>query len=385
MSHRRASATKLVLLACALAACGPSTPRERIVSDPLDPTDGEEGDVILPELRQMGQLAPGRYLFRASAVGADGHGLVPVQLISNDPDFFVVSVDGGPHRQVAHEAGWPMACLRSALDIEEAALRLHLDVGAPVLVLASSRGGARISIGLDMEHSRVVHPTSIDTESCDEPAPATQAGRIASVAAGDRACLFADQETLDESVGLAVESGLPARVREEDGEWVNVRVEVPGGYAAGWMSAEAFERGSPSVPESWDLAAIGGGRCLFPGRSNAEAHTDALELHEDPNAPPMIPPEAIERVLRQGETQIRTCYEARLNEVPDLSLTMEILILVDPDGHVDRAEVTRGRTADDALTRCALDVARRWRFLPPRTGAVTLRRSFELRPPPATP
>lgn len=371
-------------VALSALGCGPTEEPEPIVSDPLDPSSGDEGEVILPSLRRLGRIAPGQYLFRESAVGRDGSELIAVELIETRGDAFVVSVEGGPHREVATTDGWPMACLRVDLDIEEGDLGVHLHEGAPVFVLASASDGARVSVALDMEHSDVVHRTAIDTEECPAPSMAgDESARVAAVADGDRVCLFPDQETIDETAGLAIPSGVGAALREEDGEWVRMRVSLLGGWAQGWAHQSAFERSAPGDVVSWDAAAIGGGRCLMPGRSDREANTDPLELRDDPSARPMIPPENVERVIRQGQPQIDACYQARLNEVPDLAVTLEVQLLVDADGRVDDVNLVRGGSADDALTVCVREVMGRWRFYPPRVGAVQIRRTFELRPPSA--
>lgn len=367
-------------------ACGPTEEPEPIVSDPLDPSSGDEGEVILPSLRRLGRIGPGDYLFRESAVGREGDQLMAVELIETRGDAFVVSVEGGPHREVPKTEGWPMACLRAPVDFEEGDLRVHLDEGAPVFVLASGSGGARVSVALDMEHSEVVHATAIDTSECPVPTPeGGESARVTAVSEGDRACLFPDQETLDETAGLAIPSGVGAALREEDDEWVRVRVSLAGGWAQGWAHVDAVEEGAPRGEIDWDVAAIGGGRCLMPGRSDLEANTDPLELRDDPSATPMIPPENIERVIRQGEPQINACYQARLNEVPDLAVTLEVQILVDPDGRVDDVALLRGGGADDGLTVCVREVIGRWRFYPPRVGAVQIRRTFALRPPSGSP
>lgn len=371
-----------LVLAWLLLGCGPESEPEPIVSDPLDPsTGGDQGDVVLPALRRLGRIAAGTYLFSARALGEDAGGLRQAELIEVGPDSFTISVDGGPHRELSRREVWPMACLRAPVDFEEAALRVHLDEGAPVYVLASSSGGARVSVAMHMEHSEVVHPTAITTDECPIPAPAEADGRVAEVAEGDAACLFPDMETFDEAVGLPVPAGAPATLRRRDGEWAETRVMLRGGWAQGWASGEVIEPEATAGDPAWDAAAIGGGRCLFPGRSEREANVDPVPLEEDPAARPMIPPENIERVFARGTPQIRTCYDTRLNEVPDLAVDLEVVILVDPDGRVDRVQITRGAGADEPFDRCVREVIGRWRFYPPRVGAVTLRRSWDLRPP----
>lgn len=369
------------VVASLLVACGPTAPLEPIVSDPLTPTSGEDGeDPTLPELRRLGSLAPGEYLFSRDALGAGDEPLSPATLVQVQADAFVVSVEGGPHREISQRDGWPMACLRAPLDLREGALRVQLESGAPVLVLGSSSSGARVGVALDLERSKVVHPTVIATDACPSPEVAEASSRIAAVPDGDVACVFADQESLDEASGMPVPSGAPVSVTATDGDWSSVRIEVPGGHVDGWMSSSLVESGAASSEVDWTHAALSHGRCVFPARADADARTEAIAESER-NAEPTIPPIEIERVVRNGELQIRACYEARLGDVPDLRVQLDVLMLVDPDGHVDQAQITRGANIDAGLSSCVLERVRRWRFPPPRTGSVQVRHTFDLRPP----
>ncbi len=364
----------VILLALALTTCntGGSASSDQTSGDEL------EREAPLPELGRLGDVVPGRYLFPRRALGA-GEGLAEAELVRVDAGAFVVSVDGGPHREIAREDAWPMACLAAPLEHAEGALVIRLERGAPVFVLASSRDAARVSLGLSTAQSRVVWRDAITLEGCVESGTEGSAS-VAAAPEGDAACVFPDQESLDGTAGLPVPSHAPVRVVEEDGEWARVEVSAPGGSVRGWMGASLVARAAPA-PADWMGVALRAAACLFPGRVDPRASADYGVLPEDAGSVPAVSPAEIERVFQSGMTHIRVCYEARLNEVPDLSVDMEVLLLVDADGRVSDADITRGERADAALSRCVLERVRRLRFPPPRAGTMNVRRSFQLRPP----
>ncbi len=332
----------------------------------------------LPELRRVGDLAPGPYLFARDALGSGESYLATADLVQVDADAFVISVADGPHRRVPRTEGWPMACLQQPFEMSEAAFSAHLNAGAPVFVLASSREAARVSIGLDSARSRVVPRDAIGLDGCVQAADMATERHVGSAGEGNAACIFADEETLDGSAGLPVPENAPVRVVEEDGEWSRVEVGALGGTVSGWMSSALVAQGASPSAADWVAVAVGSPICDFPGRVDPR-HT--ADYQEDPEAPiPTIPPEQIERVVREGTPQIWACYEARLAEVPDLRVQLEVLMLVDGDGQVQRASITRGARADEGLSECVIARISRWRFPSPRYGGVQVRRTFDLHP-----
>lgn len=362
---------------CAFPGTSPSS------HEATSETSGDELDARerrLPELRRLGDVAPGRYLFPRDVLGTGESYFATAELVRVDGDELVISVEGGPHRTVSRSEAWPMACLREPMEFAEGALTMQLGAGAPVFVLASSPDAARVSVSLATELSRVVPRDAITLEGCVREPSMRSASVIGTVADGDAACLFSDQETLDEGAGLAVPSGAPVRVVEEDGEWARVEVGARGGTLRGWMSAALVARGASTSTIDWLRVALNNMVCVFPGRVDPRS-TDAFREDEASNQVPTIPPMEIERVVRNGATQIQACYEARLSDVPDLRVQLEVLMLVDADGQVQRASITRGASADEGLSSCVIERIRRWRFPAPRIGSVEVRRTFDLHPP----
>lgn len=348
-------------------------------------TEETAGDEIshrperLPDLPRLADLAPGPYLFPRDALGAGESYFATADLVRVDADAFIVSVNGGPHQRVSRDAAWPMACLREPLEITEGDLAMQLEAGAPVFVLASSRDGARVSIGLSTERSRVVPRDVIGLDGCTRTVSMESESHVGAAGEGNAACVFADQETLDASAGLPVPSGAPVRVVEEDGEWARVEVGARGGTLSGWMSSALVASGASSDTADWLHAALGESVCEFPGRVDPRTSRDFEEESGSPAS--TISPADIERVVRNGTSQIWACYEARLNEVPDLRVQLDVLVMVDGDGQVQRASITRGASADEALSRCVIERVSRWRFPAPGTGGVQVRRTFDLHPP----
>lgn len=361
------------LLICLAVGCG-GRPRTPVVSDPLD-EEAEAGlspEGPLPELSRVGELAEGDYLFRI-----DGE-QTPARLVRVDPDAFVVSIRRGPERSVPRESTWPMACLERAVEVTDGDLRVRLNRGTQVYVLASTARAARVGLGLVRDLSRVVPSDAIGVGSCGAASPEAGASHVGAAPSGDIACLFGDQDPLDETLGLRVPRGAPLRVLDEDGPWARVEIAGHGATLAGWIDATLVAHGASQGPTEadWIRTARGRERCLFPGRPQLRTPTQS-ELAASPE--PSLPEREIERVVHDGEPGIRDCHRDRLVDVPDLSLRIDLVIHVDGDGLVQRVDVPRGGEVDAELTRCVIDRVRRWRFPPPR-AAMQVRRSFDLRP-----
>lgn len=374
MRPRCVIALSLVLASLALAGCPePSSPTDS------DATSGDEGvERALPELRRVGELAPGPYLFADPSLG---DGLTEARLVRVELDDFVVRVDEGAEQALARERAWPVMCLREPLEIREGDLRIELEAGAPVFAIASSGDAVRVGLQPRGEQSKVVWRDAVGVEGCVTETAPGEGGWIGSVEPGDAVCVFADQETLDGWAGVAVPAHASVRILEEDGEWALVEVRAPAGVVRGWMQADRVHTGDPPAPAPWTDAAAQAGRCVFPGRVDGAIGEAHRELEPEDRPTPTIPPHEIERVVRANQNQVYECYETRRRDAPDLSLRLEVVIVVDPDGHVQDVGLPSGGRADAALTQCVVDRIMRWRFPAPRSGSVQIRRAWELRPP----
>ena len=242
--------------------------------------DEEEDEGPLPDLPNLADLSPGTYLFPTDALGAGETYLRSAQLIGTDADAFVIAIDDAPHRRVARRDAWPMACLTRAARFSEGDLRVTLDAGAPVFVLASSTEAARVSVALDTEHSVVVPRSALAFDACAWPDAGEAERRVPRAPEGDAVCLFADQESIDGTAGLVVPTGAPLALLEADGDWARARVSWPGGRVEGWVDA-TLPRGETERPD-WLAAALARGFCLYPGRPTGRPWAGAGPEAGDP-------------------------------------------------------------------------------------------------------
>ena len=379
--RRMLRTTCLIGLAIALSGCPePGGPIES------DPTSGMEDDTpgrALPELRRAGQIVPGEYLFRDASLG---DGLVRARLERVGPEGFAVRAGGGrPEQTLDRETGWPIVCLTEPVEIREGDLRLALEPGQPVFVIAASADAVRVGVQPRREQSAVIWREHTSLDGCVTEAADADDAFVGSVGEGDAVCLFADQESLDGWAGVAVPARAATRVIEEEDPWALVEVRAPAGTVRGWMQLDLVERGDAGGAPVWTDAGHQAGRCVFPGRADGDVGQVARELEPEARPVPTIPPHEIERVVRENQQQVYECYEQRRRENPELSLRLEVVIVVDADGRVHDVGLPAGGRIDPDLTRCVVDSIMRWRFPAPRSGSVQVSRAWELRPPDAPP
>lgn len=84
-------------------------------------------------------------------------------------------------------------------------------------------------------------------------------------------------------------------------------------------------------------------------------------------------------VVGASHSQIRECYERRLAENDALRGTVNVAVLVDHDGSVDRSRVG-GSLGDPEVFACVGRVVDGWRFAPPSGGCVQVNVPFALSP-----
>ena len=251
--------------------------------------------------------------------------------------------------------------------------------GAPVYVLASDATGARVATAVGTQHSRVVDRSELSLEDCAVPEAAASEHFVGVPQhAGDAPCLFADPDPVDESDGLPVAAGAALQVLEQDGDWSRVRVSGVGARLEGWMHSALVQPRSAVTPD-WGEAGLRAGRCTFPGRVGETRQSQAW-IEASDAAMPAFPPSHFEPAMVAGEPAVRQCWTETLERNPTHpAARVEVRIIVDGDGQVERAEVTSRRAAEDALARCVLQRVSRIRFPPPRSG-VTLRRRYDFEP-----
>ncbi|MDQ3031631.1 MAG: AgmX/PglI C-terminal domain-containing protein [Myxococcota bacterium] len=367
-----------LLLSALLVGC----PSQSSTTPSADSTSGhddeDEHDDARADFLRAGLITPGEYLFEIA--GDDGvAGRRRGELIGIGGNELVVRIDGPP-RRISRQAAWPMLCLRVPLATGDGALRIALEVGAPVYVIASDATSARVGPVPDVGHGEIVDRADLSLEGCTADVGADAPGRVGTPRAGEEACVFADQDPTDQSDGLAIAAGAPLTVLEEDGAWARVRISRPGGSIEGWMDATLLSTADEEdTPPDWCACSLRPDACALPEREPSEVQSRAW-LERSSDDLPMPSTEPFEAALRAAEPRILGCWdELPVDRRPTRTARVEVRLEVDGDGQVSRAAVVRSTHAPEALSRCVLERARRVRFPSPRTGVV-LRRTYAFDP-----
>jgi hypothetical protein len=276
-----------------------------------------------------------------------------------------------------------MLCLGRRVSFEDGDLRITLERGAPVYVIASDGRSVRMGPVPDVTHSRIVPRSELSLEACDEPTAASPGHFVRAPRAEDAACLFPDQDPADETDGLAVSEGAPLELLEDDGDWSRVRVLRPGVTLEGWIDARLVTREAGDPPD-WSAASLRADRCLFPGRATSTVTSQAWVESSDAGTP-LASATIFQDTLVAADPRVRGCWdELPAERRPTRTARVEVRISVDGDGQVNAASVVRAEAAPEALARCILERVRRVRFPAPRTGVV-LRRTYAFDPPAPAP
>jgi TonB family protein len=89
---------------------------------------------------------------------------------------------------------------------------------------------------------------------------------------------------------------------------------------------------------------------------------------QDPwSCPGDIPVADIKKVLGEAQSSIRACYERALRNNNQLQGSVALEVRVGGNGHVDNSRV-RGNLRDPEVSKCIQNLAKNWRFPPPRGG-----------------
>jgi len=85
-----------------------------------------------------------------------------------------------------------------------------------------------------------------------------------------------------------------------------------------------------------------------------------------------LPPEVIQRIVRQNFGRFRACYQDGLLSNPDLAGRVVIRFVIGRDGRVSSASVNRATLDDEAVTQCLAESFNRLTFPQPAGGKVTV-------------
>jgi outer membrane biosynthesis protein TonB len=85
------------------------------------------------------------------------------------------------------------------------------------------------------------------------------------------------------------------------------------------------------------------------------------------SCPGDIPVTDIKKVLGEAQSSIRACYERALRNNNQLQGSVALEVRVGLSGKVDNSRV-RGNLRDPEVSKCIQNLAKSWRFPPPRGG-----------------
>ena len=85
-----------------------------------------------------------------------------------------------------------------------------------------------------------------------------------------------------------------------------------------------------------------------------------------------LPPEVIQRVMRESFGKFRGCYEDALRNCPNLQGRVTLRFTIAPDGSVREARALDSDVPDAMLAACVVRQVRTVQFPAPEGGAVTV-------------
>jgi hypothetical protein len=85
-----------------------------------------------------------------------------------------------------------------------------------------------------------------------------------------------------------------------------------------------------------------------------------------------LPPEAVQRVVRQSFGRLRACYEAGLLRSPDLEGRIAVKFVIDRDGQVAMASTAESTLGDASVAACVAHAYESMSFPRPEGGIVTV-------------
>jgi len=106
-------------------------------------------------------------------------------------------------------------------------------------------------------------------------------------------------------------------------------------------------------------------------RHRASPGRTAMQL-ESPGGGGRLPPEVIQRVMRDNFGQFRVCYENGLRNCPNLQGRVSVRFTIARDGSVKNARAVGSDLPDRAVSACVVRKVGGLRFPMPEGGPVTV-------------
>ncbi len=98
-----------------------------------------------------------------------------------------------------------------------------------------------------------------------------------------------------------------------------------------------------------------------------------------------LPPEVIQRIVRQNFGRIRKCYEDGLRTSSTMAGRVTVRFVIEPDGSVVDSAGTTDGTLTPVVGRCVANAMKLLSFPPPEGGKVTITYPFQLSPAEGSP
>ncbi|WP_284666783.1 AgmX/PglI C-terminal domain-containing protein [Myxococcus sp. SDU36] len=119
-----------------------------------------------------------------------------------------------------------------------------------------------------------------------------------------------------------------------------------------------------------------------PGLARVEEHPSGLSISSEVSmdAAGRLPPEVIQRIIRQNYGRFRLCYENGLRNNPDLQGSVSVRFVIGRDGAVNQAEDAGSDMPDHGVVSCTVRAFYGLSFPEPEGGPMTVVYPFMFSP-----
>ena len=171
---------------------------------------------------------------------------------------------------------------------------------------------------------------------------------------------------------------------------VNMWGENPGTFGAGGLGLSGVSGGGGTGIGTLGIGTLGHGSGVGTGQNNSSPQTSVPRIKLDkPTATAGLPPEIIQRFVRQSYSRFRFCYERGLISNPKLAGKIVVRFTIDKTGAVSSASLVKDTTLPDmSVAACVVTSFTSLSFPQPTAGAsVNVVYPLQLFPPdpPAAP
>lgn len=172
----------------------------------------------------------------------------------------------------------------------------------------------------------------------------------------------------DDAVGDSLGHGLGMSGTGESG---GGRSEGIGLNDFGGLSRSLGNRMGPGGGFRDGIGGCKGGPC-GPGLGGTHRNLFVMRMPEKVETNGRIPPEVIQRIVRQNQGRFRSCYEAALSRNPNLEGRVAVRFVIDREGSVSVAGEGDSGLPDEGVRKCVVRSFYALSFPAPQGGTVTV-------------